>query len=121
MIILQNCMRDHGEVFRRTLRLTPYRVQVMAAIALNQRHVVEMQTGEGKTLVAVFTACLNALTGKGVTFSPLTITSPGAMRTGCVLYIEFLGFSVGYIQEGMPAAERKQLTAATSRMLPRRK
>ncbi|HEY9488796.1 MAG TPA: accessory Sec system translocase SecA2, partial [Chryseosolibacter sp.] len=55
-----------AEVFKRTLHIIPYRVQLMAAIALHERNIIEMQTGEGKTLVAVFTACLNALSGKGV-------------------------------------------------------
>ena len=55
-----------AEVFKRTLHIIPYRIQIMAAIALHQRNIIEMQTGEGKTLVAVFTACLNALAGRGV-------------------------------------------------------
>ncbi len=41
-------------------------VQKRPGVALHQGRVVEMQTGEGKTLAAVAPACLNALTGKGV-------------------------------------------------------
>ena len=50
----------------RTLGLRPYDVQMTAAVALHHRNVIEMQTGEGKTLAAVAPAFLNALTGKGV-------------------------------------------------------
>ena len=54
------------EVARRTLGLRPFDVQVIAAFALHGGAVVEMQTGEGKTLAAVMPAFLNALTGRGV-------------------------------------------------------
>jgi preprotein translocase subunit SecA len=96
-----------GEVFKRTLHITPYRVQLMAAIALHQRNVIEMQTGEGKTLVAVFTACLNALTGKGVHI--LTFNDYLAKRDATWMrpVYEFLGLSVGCIQEHMPVAEKQ--------------
>jgi preprotein translocase subunit SecA len=95
------------EVFKRALHLTPYRVQVMAAIALHQRNIIEMQTGEGKTLVAVFTACLNALAGKGVHI--LTFNDYLAKRDANWMrpVYEFLGLSVGFIQENMTAAEKR--------------
>jgi preprotein translocase subunit SecA len=51
---------------RRVLGLRPFNVQVLAAIALDCGHIVEMQTGEGKTLAAVMPASLRALTGQGV-------------------------------------------------------
>ena len=44
------------EAAGRTLGLRPFDVQVLAALALQRRHLVEMQTGDGKTLAAVFTA-----------------------------------------------------------------
>ncbi|WP_373496008.1 DEAD/DEAH box helicase [Aquiflexum sp.] len=55
-----------GEVIKRKLHINPYDVQLIGAIALHQGNIIEMQTGEGKTLTAVFAAILNALTGKGV-------------------------------------------------------
>lgn len=96
-----------AEVFKRTLHITPYHVQIMAAIALHQRNIIEMQTGEGKTLVAVFTACLNALAGKGVHI--LTFNDYLAKRDANWMrpVYEFLGFSVGFIQENMPAVEKR--------------
>src|SRR5262245_47562990 len=50
---------------RRTLGLTFYPVQVMGALALFEGGIVEMQTGEGKTLTALMPAFLRALPGKG--------------------------------------------------------
>jgi preprotein translocase subunit SecA len=43
-----------------------YDVQLIGGIALHQGKIAEMQTGEGKTLVATLPVYLNALTGKGV-------------------------------------------------------
>lgn len=96
-----------AEVFKRTLHIIPYHIQIMAALALHQRTIIEMQTGEGKTLVAVFTACLNALTGKGVHI--LTFNDYLAKRDANWMrpVYEFLGFSVGFIQENMPASEKR--------------
>jgi preprotein translocase subunit SecA len=96
-----------AEVFNRTLHIIPYRVQVMAAIALDKRNIIEMQTGEGKTLVAVFTACLNALAQKGVHI--LTFNDYLAKRDANWMrpVYEFLGLSVGFIQENMPAVEKR--------------
>lgn len=45
---------------------TPYDVQLMGAIALNEGKVSEMYTGEGKTITAILPAYLNALTGSRV-------------------------------------------------------
>src|SRR5947199_10045494 len=44
------------EAARRTIGMQPYDVQLLAALALHDRKLVEMQTGEGKTLVAVLPA-----------------------------------------------------------------
>lgn len=46
--------------------MIPYDVQLVGAIALHKGMISEMKTGEGKTLVAIFPAFLNALVGKGV-------------------------------------------------------
>ncbi|MFD2035441.1 DEAD/DEAH box helicase [Belliella marina] len=54
------------EIIKRKLKIFPYDVQLIGAIALHEGNIIEMQTGEGKTLTAVFAAILNALTGKGV-------------------------------------------------------
>jgi preprotein translocase subunit SecA len=46
--------------------MKPFRVQLIGGIVLHQGRIAEMKTGEGKTLVAVLPAYLNALTGEGV-------------------------------------------------------
>src|SRR4030065_196339 len=54
------------EVSVRTLGLHHFDVQLVGAAALHEGKIVEMKTGEGKTLVATLPIYLNALTGKGV-------------------------------------------------------
>ena len=54
------------EASRRTLGERHYDVQLLGAIVLHQGKIMEMKTGEGKTLSSVPAAYLNALTGKGV-------------------------------------------------------
>lgn len=49
----------------RTTGLRHYDVQIMGGILLHRGEVVEMRTGEGKTLVATLPLFLNALTGRG--------------------------------------------------------
>lgn len=53
------------EVALRTLGKRHFDVQLMGGVALHQGNVVEMRTGEGKTLSATAPLYLNALTGKG--------------------------------------------------------
>lgn len=48
----------------RILGMAPFDVQVLGGIALHQGYLAEMNTGEGKTLVATMPLYLNALTGK---------------------------------------------------------
>ncbi|MEP7272941.1 MAG: accessory Sec system translocase SecA2 [Acidobacteriota bacterium] len=95
------------EAAHRVLGLRPYDVQVIAAAALHHGKLVEMQTGEGKTLVAVLPATLNALSGRGVhvlTFNDY-LARRDAMWMGPVY--KFLGLSVAFIQEGMSLEERR--------------
>ena len=54
------------EAAYRTLGQRPFDVQLVGGMALHSGAVAEMMTGEGKTLTAVLSAYLNALTGKGV-------------------------------------------------------
>lgn len=54
------------EVDYRVLKMAPYDVQILGGIALHKGYLAEMNTGEGKTLVATMPLYLNALTGKSV-------------------------------------------------------
>lgn len=99
------------EAAKRVLGLYPFDVQVMAGIAMHKRKLVEMQTGEGKTLAAVFPAYLNALPGNGVhilTFNDY-LAKRDAEWMGPVYC--FLGLRVGYVREGMNIEERKDAYA----------
>ena len=57
------CVR---EASRRTLGERHFDVQMLGGIVMHKGGIVEMRTGEGKTLVATLPVYLNALTGEGV-------------------------------------------------------
>ncbi|MGE4397841.1 MAG: preprotein translocase subunit SecA, partial [Sulfurimonas sp.] len=75
--------------------------------------IAEMKTGEGKTLVATLPIVLNAIGGKGVHL--VTVNDYLASRDGNEMrpLYEFLGFSVGVIEENMhdPAIKREVYNA----------
>jgi len=54
------------EAIRRGLGMSPFDVQILGALVMNDGAIAEMQTGEGKTLTAVMTVFHRALTGRGV-------------------------------------------------------
>jgi len=99
------------ETAHRVLDMRPFDVQVEAAAALHKGTLVEMQTGEGKTLAAILPAYLNALVHQG--FHILTFNDYLARRDASWMgpVFTFLGLRVGCIQEGMSNAERKQAYA----------
>ena len=96
------------EVSRRQLGLSPFDVQVIGGLAMHQGKIAEMQTGEGKTLAAVFPAYLNALAGQGV--HVLTFNDYLARRDAHWMgpVYQFLGLTVGFVQESMSSDERRQ-------------
>ncbi|HSP43929.1 MAG TPA: preprotein translocase subunit SecA [Luteolibacter sp.] len=82
-------------------------VQLIGGVALHRGMIAEMQTGEGKTLVATLPVYLNALTGLGVHI--VTVNDYLARRDAewmGALY-KFLGLTVGCIQNQMPPWERR--------------
>ena len=85
------------EASKRILKMRPFDVQLIGGIALHEGNVAEMKTGEGKTLVAMLPAYLNALTGRGV--HVVTVNDYLAQRdagwNGPVF--DFLGLTVGVI------------------------
>jgi preprotein translocase subunit SecA len=87
--------------------MVPFDVQLMGGIVLHQGKIAEMQTGEGKTLVATFPLYLNALAGKNVHL--VTVNDYLAQRDsqwmGAVF--EYLGLTVGCIQNTMDPAQRR--------------
>jgi preprotein translocase subunit SecA len=100
------------EAADRVLGMRPYRVQLIGGIVLHQGRIAEMKTGEGKTLVAVLPAYLNALTGEGVHI--VTVNDYLARRDSEWMgkVHRFLGLTVGLIIHDMDSAERKKAYAA---------
>ncbi|MDO4749220.1 MAG: preprotein translocase subunit SecA [Eubacteriales bacterium] len=96
----------------RVLGMKPFRVQVIGGIVLHQGRIAEMKTGEGKTLVAVLPAYLNALAGKGVHI--VTVNDYLAKRDSEWMgkVHRFMGLSVGLIVHGLTATERREAYAA---------
>jgi len=89
------------ETAKRTLEQRHFDVQLMGGIALHQGSIVEMRTGEGKTLSATSPAYLNALVGKGVHVITVNeyLAKRDAVWMGQVYYA--LGLSVAcLIHEG---------------------
>ncbi|MBI3305915.1 preprotein translocase subunit SecA [Candidatus Nomurabacteria bacterium] len=85
------------EAAKRNLGERHYDVQLIGGLALHSGKIAEMRTGEGKTLVAVLPAYLNALTGEGVHIVTVNdyLSRIGAVLMGQVY--NFLGLSVGVI------------------------
>ena len=100
------------EAGARVLNMRHFHVQLLGGIVLHQGRIAEMQTGEGKTLVATLPAYLNALSGKGVHI--VTVNDYLAKRDAEWMgkIYKFLGMSVGVVTQGMSNAERKAAYAA---------
>ena len=81
----------------RILGMRHFDVQLIGGIALHEGNVAEMKTGEGKTLVALLPAYLNALTERGVHI--VTVNDYLAQRDAGwnAPVLHFLGLSVGVI------------------------
>ncbi len=89
------------EAARRALGLIPHDVQLIAGLAMCGPRIAELPTGEGKTLAAVFPACLAAVSGRGVHI--LTFNDYLARRDAAWMdpVYRLLGLSVGAVQESM--------------------
>lgn len=106
--IIANAFALVREATTRVLKIRHYDVQLIGGLILNEGKIAEMQTGEGKTIVALLPTFLNALYGKGT--HVVTVNDYLARRDA--EYVgqvhKFLGLSVGLIQENMSPEERKQ-------------
>ncbi|MFW5742611.1 MAG: preprotein translocase subunit SecA [Spirochaetota bacterium] len=96
------------EAARRTLGERLYDVQILGGIVLHQGKIMEMKTGEGKTVSSVTAAYLNALTGKGV--HVITVNDYLAERDAKWMQpvYDYLGISVGAILSDMDNDARKE-------------
>ncbi len=84
-----------------------YDVQLIGGVAMHQGKIAEMQTGEGKTLVATLPVYLNALTGRGVHL--VTVNDYLAKRDSAWMapIFEFHGLSVDCIDYHQPNSEAR--------------
>jgi preprotein translocase subunit SecA len=99
------------EAAARTLGQRPFDVQVMGGAVLHLGHVVEMRTGEGKTLTATLPGYLNALSGHGVHM--VTANSYLARRDAEWMgpVYRFLGLEIGLLgPDDRPAAYSADVT-----------
>ena len=106
--ILPEAFATAREAAWRVLGMKPFRVQLIGGIVLHQGRIAEMKTGEGKTLVAVLPAYLNALAGQGVHI--VTVNDYLARRDSEWMgkVHRFLGLSVGLIVHGLSNEERRE-------------
>ena len=95
----------------RVLGLKMFDVQLRGALALTAGKIAEMQTGEGKTLAAVPAIVWFAKSGQGV--HVMTVNDYLARRDAQWMggIYEFLGLSVGHIQQGMDLEDRRRVYA----------
>ncbi len=90
-----------------TWDMVPFDVQLIGGIVLHQGKITEMATGEGKTLVATMPLYLNALGGQNVHL--VTVNDYLARRDSqwMGLVYQYLGLTVGCIQNQMNPEERR--------------
>ncbi|WP_115686316.1 accessory Sec system translocase SecA2 [Corynebacterium senegalense] len=90
----------------RTLGMTPFEVQNQAVLRLLEGDVIQMATGEGKTLVGAIAATGYALTGRRV--HVITVNDYLAQRDAEWMrpLVEFFGLSVGAVTEASTRRER---------------
>ena len=98
---------DHEQ----TWQMVHFDVQLIGGIALHQKKIAEMATGEGKTLVATLPLYLNALTGRNCQL--VTVNDYLARRDSEWMghLLRYLGLTVGCIQNQMGSEERQKAYA----------
>jgi preprotein translocase subunit SecA len=95
------------EAARRQVHLQPYEVQIMAALAAHRGHLLEMATGEGKTLAIALPAVLAGWTGRPCHI--ITANDYLATRDAEWLspFYQMCGLTAGCVTGAMKQAERK--------------
>ena len=96
------------EAGRRTVGMRHFDVQILGGAAMHHRSIVEMQTGEGKTLTATLPMYLASLDGKGAHLA--TVNDYLAQRDADLMKPLYtaLGVSIGVIQSQQPQPERRK-------------
>ena len=110
--ILPEAFATVREASTRVLGMTPFRVQLIGGLILHQGRIAEMKTGEGKTLVAVLPAYLNALTSDGVHIVTVNDYLARFHSEWMGKVHRFLGLTVGLIVHDLSPDERRAAYAA---------
>ncbi|MCL2382303.1 MAG: preprotein translocase subunit SecA [Treponema sp.] len=96
------------ESARRNLGERPYDVQVLGSIVLHQGKIAELKTGEGKTLMVVAAAYLNAISGKGVHVVTVNDYLAGRDADWMRPVFSYMGLTVGTILSNMDNERRRE-------------
>ena len=96
------------EAARRSVNMRPFDVQILGGLVLHEGKIVEMKTGEGKTLAATMPLYLNALEGKGAHL--ITVNDYLARRDAEWMgpIYGMLGMSVGVVVHGLDDDDRRK-------------
>jgi preprotein translocase subunit SecA len=105
--LLPDALAAMVEVADRTLGLRPYPVQIMGAMALYQGYLVEMATGEGKSLTACLPAALAAWTGRPCHIVTVNDYLAGRDAVEMRPMYFYCGVSVGCVTSQMDPKERR--------------
>ncbi len=118
--VVQHALAAVAVAARRQLGLSPYLVQLMGALAVSRGYLLEMATGEGKTLTIALAAVLAGWTGRPCHI--ITSNDYLASRDAAWLgpFYAFCGLSAGAVPGEMPGPERaanyqRDLTYTTSK------
>nr|YP_009346923.1 preprotein translocase subunit SecA [Gracilaria firma]APR74458.1 preprotein translocase subunit SecA [Gracilaria firma] len=106
--ILPESIATAKEAIKRSTGMILFDVQLIGSIVLHQGKIAEMKTGEGKTIVAITTAYLNALTEQGVHI--ITVNDYLAKRDSELAQkiLSYVDLRVGLIKQSMNYEEKKQ-------------
>jgi preprotein translocase subunit SecA len=122
-IVLAHALAVIAEVAARVLGLRAYEEQILGATAAVRGMVVEMATGEGKTLTAMLAASVASL--GGVPVHLVTVNRYLAERDATLMrpVYQFLGLTCGLVTDAVPVARRAaqyrcDITLCTNKDVP---
>ena len=100
------CFAMTVEAVRSVLGFMPHDEQLMGAWYMTNGTLVEMETGEGKTVTAIFSAVAQALAGRAVHIVTTNDYLAGRDAREVAPVYERMGLAVGCVTEGMSIADR---------------
>lgn len=96
------------EASKRVLKMRPFHVQLLGAVALHEGNIAEMKTGEGKTLASTMPAYLNAISGKGAHIVTVNDYLAGRDAEDMGVLYNYLGITVGLNGNGLSKEEKRE-------------